>query len=156
MELIILTVFTVAFALWCAADDAEEIAQGKYIRHKLQWVLRAIVVGVPCLLLGVPFFAIGLAFLFSAVFRFRLNRLRGLDWRYVSPSNWYDYLFLMASCAWWWKPRKWSSWKNWWSFMQQGHLGYYLDGEYAKQVHYAGAIAYGVEIVIAFLCIFGS
>jgi hypothetical protein len=97
MELIILTVFTVAFALWCAADDAEEIAHGKYIRHKLQWVLRAIAVGVPCLLFGVPFFAIGLAFLFSAVFRFRLNRLRGLDWRYVSASNIYDSVFIWAA-----------------------------------------------------------
>jgi hypothetical protein len=138
MELIILTVFTVAFALWCAADDAEEIAHGKYIRHKLQWVLRAIAVGVPCLLFGVPFFAIGLAFLFSAVFRFRLNRLRGLSVWYIGPwSSLYDRLFAALFYM---------RWPNWLDvllmrddYIEFGNVGF---------IHRAGRIAYAVEVVI--------
>lgn len=31
---------------------------------------------------------------FTMLFRFALNAGRGLDWRYVSPSNWYDWQFL--------------------------------------------------------------
>ena len=31
---------------------------------------------------------------FTMLFRFALNAERGLDWRYVSPSNWYDWAFL--------------------------------------------------------------
>lgn len=30
----------------------------------------------------------------TSIFRFTLNKLRELDWRYVSPSNWYDWQFL--------------------------------------------------------------
>ena len=30
----------------------------------------------------------------TSIFRFTLNNLRELDWRYVSPSNWYDWQFL--------------------------------------------------------------
>ena len=33
----------------------------------------------------------------TAVFRFTLNNLREKDWRYVSPSNWYDWQWLNAS-----------------------------------------------------------
>ena len=31
---------------------------------------------------------------FTIVFRYRLNTLRGLDWRYISPSNRYDWAYL--------------------------------------------------------------
>lgn len=34
--------------------------------------------------------------LFTMSFRFLLNWKRGLDWRYVSPSNWYDWQFIKA------------------------------------------------------------
>ena len=30
----------------------------------------------------------------TSIFRFTLNKLRELDWRYVSASNWYDWQFL--------------------------------------------------------------
>ena len=30
----------------------------------------------------------------TSIFRFTLNNLRELDWRYISSSNWYDWQFL--------------------------------------------------------------
>lgn len=87
-------IWTIAVALWSAADDAEQIALNERIHHVRQWFIRASLVGLVCLCAGLPLFAIPMGALFSMVFRFTLNRLRDLDWRYVSPSSWYDWQFI--------------------------------------------------------------
>ena len=84
----------------------------------------------------------------TSIFRFTLNNLRELDWRYVSPSNWYDYLFLITSGAWCWKIKKWT-WNNWKAFMEHCHRNYYeLNPPYALQVHRAGLYAYTFEAIV--------
>ena len=85
---------TLALAELSAREDAWQIRRNLIIDHVMQWYIRAVVVLGVCWVCGVPWLSIGLAGLFSAVFRLRLNRLRGKDWRYVSFSNWYDTMFL--------------------------------------------------------------
>jgi hypothetical protein len=125
MEMILfalLSLFTVVYAIVCAHDDAEQIAQNHPVNHTEQWIVRALVVGIPWLLLFGPLKVIAAAFVFSSLFRYKLNKLRGLEWWYVSESNIYDRVFI---------------------------------GIAAGDIRLAGTTAYGVEIVIAFLCIFG-
>ena len=86
---------TLALCELSARDDNRQIERHLPIHHGVQWWIRALVVVGVCLLCGVPWLSIGLAGLFSAVFRWRLNRLRGLDWRYIAPwSNYYDRLWI--------------------------------------------------------------
>ena len=85
---------TTLLALYSSSDDFKEIVAGEKIRHGLQWLFRAAVVTLVCYLTKCLLFAIPLAFLFSALFRYKLNKKRGLDWRYVSPSNHYDWFFI--------------------------------------------------------------
>jgi hypothetical protein len=94
MEVIAACILTAAFAVWCACDDDLQIAMNKPVKHVRQWLLRASVVTLLCVVIGLPWLAIGLAGLFSAVFRYALNRLRGLSPWYMSASNYYDAFFL--------------------------------------------------------------
>ena len=80
----------VMLAVWCAEYDAARIIRGKVIHHALWWTIRAVVVSVTCIGSGVPLMAIECAGLFSALFRWELNDLRGLTWWYISRSNLYD------------------------------------------------------------------
>ena len=144
MELTALIILAVIFAAWSAADDADEIALNEPIAHALQWIVRAIVIGVPCLILGLPWLSIGLAFLFSAVFRYRLNKVRDLDWRYVSPSSWYDWQFLRITLF-----------DGFNSKVQdpiQYHREFYIptgrNYQYQWAVHRAGLLAYIVEFLV--------
>ena len=91
--------FTAAHALLWAARDARDIRNGKDINHGVRWALRAAIeVGVT--LAAMPFgwgallTTIAAGFMFSALFRFLLNTMRGRHWAYVSPSSWYDWQFL--------------------------------------------------------------
>lgn len=98
--------FISAWAIYCAWDDQQQIQRGQRILHALQWAARtSLVVAVLALftdnshfysLPQIMFLAIGSGALFSMVFRYCLNRMRGLDWRYVSPSSWYDWQFICA------------------------------------------------------------
>ena len=88
---------TLALAELSARDDARQIRRNIIIDHVMQWYIRALVVLGVCLVFCVPWLSIGLAGLFSAVFRWRLNRLRGLDVRYIAPwSSFYDRAFHAA------------------------------------------------------------
>lgn len=92
------TAFTILFALWCSRDDAQQIAQHSKIHHGMQWGFRAALVVAVCYWWASWWLALGMAGLFSAVFRWELNGRRGLDWRYVSPlSNVYDTGFIVSS-----------------------------------------------------------
>lgn len=101
--MIVAFIFAIAFAAYCAVDDLADIGHGEVINHKWQWLVRAGIV-VAFLVLWIIFgeatwprvalTGLAMAPLFSLVFRITLNKLRGKDWRYVSPSNWYDWQFL--------------------------------------------------------------
>jgi hypothetical protein len=95
----ILYLLTIWFAYAESIKDHRLIGQGVSIDHIRSWVARAVqvgLVGIVCwgLLDGDWSDIVGAAFLFASIHRFKLNKLRGLDWFYVSRSNKYDTLFL--------------------------------------------------------------
>lgn len=89
-----------------AEDDAETIANHGTINHgralagrvavgALCWACAALAglatgTSLSPILLLIP---AGWAW-WTMLFRWTLNRARGLDWWYISPSNWYDWQFL--------------------------------------------------------------
>lgn len=85
-----------------AQRDADAIARHETIDHSQRWIYRASTIFglsiastiVTLNHVGIAYAAIGAAFLFSAVFRYRLNILRGLPFDYVSTSNVYDSVFI--------------------------------------------------------------
>lgn len=135
-------IWNIAFALWSAADDAEKIALNERIHHVRQWFIRAALVVLVCLCAGLPLFAVPMGALFSSVFRFTLNRLRGLDWRYVSPSSWYDTMFIY--------PFQWTDWIGI-DAERAIHGALYSDADdptYRRDIHRAGLLAYIAEAVV--------
>lgn len=142
-----LLLFT-AFVLWYAdfegKDDAQEIAEHLTIDHTHQWIERAVaffcawfITWIICSLPSTWPLLIGHAFLFSAVFRYRLNKLRGLHWAYVSPSSWYDHAFMFLSGF--RGGRKY--WNNVW------HMNVVVDN-IKPAIHRAGTTAYLTEITL--------
>jgi hypothetical protein len=127
----------VMFAVFEAWQDFERINSHEDIDHRAGWMLRAFVTcylwGAASIWIGwdAAIYAVASAFLFSAVFRYALNRMRVLDWRYVSPSNWYDSFFI-----WIVSDGKLHSWPEW--------------NEIYKR---AGPIAYAFELTIATACV---
>ncbi len=100
----IIAAFALFFAHYCAWDDYYEIdVLKKNPNHIKQWLIRAgISVAAIVIISGVGevltlrmfgLMSVAVAFLFSAWFRYRLNRLRGKDWHYISLSNAYDRTF---------------------------------------------------------------
>jgi hypothetical protein len=148
MEVIAACILTAAFAVWCAFDDDLQIAMNKPVRHVRQWLLRASAVTLMCVVIGLPWLAIGLAGLFSAVFRYALNRLRGLSPWYVSPSNWYDWFWLWAGSmpghGMYFGSLLWAR-SN---FLQEWR--HYHEGwrPWINWSHNGGKIAYAVELVV--------
>jgi hypothetical protein len=82
---------------------------------------------------------------FTPAFRFMLNKRRGKDWRYISPSNRYDFTFIYAT---------------WFGGLSRSvsigeakeyHQAYYVpsgrNDQYQPAVHRAGFIAYAVEVL---------
>lgn len=103
-HLLLFTAFVLWYADFEAKDDAQEIAAHREIDHSAQWLTRAAVFGsvwyLLWVLVGKPStwpLLLGHAFLFSAVFRWRLNRLRGLPYWYLSTSSAYDSVFIMLA-----------------------------------------------------------
>ena len=145
--------FTLAFAVLSGWYDARDIRLKRDIDHGVRWAFRAMVVGVAsCIammftdrpLWHVLPLAVGCGFLFSAVFRLSLNLWRGLDWRYVSPSSWYDWQFL-RSVGYHWREAD----------IEQHASKYYGIGDlavfqhqYRSNVHHAGLLAYTTEAVV--------
>jgi len=143
--------FTLAFAVLSGWYDARDIRLKRDIDHSVRWTFRAMVVGIAsCIALMLtdrPVWhllplAVGCGFLFSAVFRLSLNLWRGLDWRYVSPSSWYDWQFIRNTLG-WVNPRR--------SMAVAEHTRNYHSGsfpEYAYNIHRAGLISYAFELVV--------
>lgn len=100
-------IVTYLLALSEGKDDAQRIANGERIDHAAEWTERAGMVGITCVslylispwagILDLLLSMLGCAMLFAFVHRLTLNKLRGLDWRYISPSNLYDSFFLRLS-----------------------------------------------------------
>lgn len=144
--------YTVALiaAYISAKDDAKQIDENEKVMHALQWLVRALVVGgvlVFCVALfdlpwyKVPIIGVSCGFLFSAAFRTMLNGMRGLDWRYVSPSSWYDTLFIRLM----YHDRELT--------LQEYHELLYEKAKgrvsiYTDAVHRAGLLAYAFELLM--------
>jgi hypothetical protein len=140
MTALILT--TIAIAILSAWYDKVRIAGGHDILHVPRWLIRAALVSIAALLFGHPWMVLGLWGLFSAVFRFALNRWRGKDWRYVSPSNWYDWQFIRHTIAAIPLPQSWRE------EIESNHgFDYAYSPNYRDEIHRAGTIAYAVEVV---------
>lgn len=141
--------WTVALAIWSAYDDAEEIAAGVKLNKALQWRVRALGVTAFCVAAGQPWLSVGMVALFSMVFRFTLNMLRGLDWRYVSPSSWYDFMLI---CGCWYREGHARPTPRLRRTAQIYHRNLYPEVEflnlYREAVHRAGLLAYIVEAVV--------
>jgi hypothetical protein len=131
------TLITIALAEYASRDDFHQIGKGSKIRHGLQWLFRAAVVGLACYLDNCLLYAVPLAFLFSAVFRWRLNGLRDDWWWYLGPmldargskNSKYDSVF------------HWIAWTS--SGQKKDHEGYYVYCD-----NRAGTLAYIFEAVV--------
>lgn len=151
--------FISAWAIYCAWDDQQQIQRGQRILHALQWAARtSLVVAVLALftdnshfysLPQIMFLAIGSGALFSMVFRYCLNRMRGLDWRYVSPSSRYDWQFIRHTLN---RTNKGKSYRE---RVLEYHQSNYFSGDYPKyvmRIHWAGLLAYAVEFMVFVAC----
>ena len=82
---------------------------------------------------------------FTPVFRWRLNRLRGMDARYISPSNWYDRLCMLPFVA---PGVSMLDAENWTLYHR---ASYGKVDRYTKHVHRSGLTAYAVELVFGII-----
>lgn len=147
MTYLLCILLTVSLAIWSAYDDAEQIRNNEMLNKALQWRVRALGVTAFCVAAGQPWLSVGMVALFSMVFRFTLNMLRGLDWRYVSPSSWYDFMFirlyrsevLFADGP--------ASDQRAQDVLRHGSR-YECSGSYRIKIHRAGLLAYIVEAVV--------
>lgn len=72
---------------------------------------------------------------FTISFRFLLNRKRGMDWRYISPSNGFDRLAFRLAVGYWNDTDE--------------HKRYYgVAKVYTMHVHRAGSFAYAFEAIV--------
>lgn len=80
---------------------------------------------------------------FTISFRWILNRKRGMDWRYISPSNVYDWRWIRMSIKHLWKSERFvvdgdEDWMSYTDFYSKHRYG----------VHRAGRMAYAFEATI--------
>ena len=103
-----------AFAYSEARTDARDIAHNLPIYHGISLMRRAVVCGamlaIACIIWQLSYLSeatenrwaclllapMGWA-AWSIAFRFTLNRMRGLDWRYMSTSNAYDRFWIIVA-----------------------------------------------------------
>ena len=146
LSLLVASILIFLFAQIESADDYAQIQRKETIDHAQQWLMRGTMTVLYLLFCGELWWAFGLAGLFSAVFRFQLNKKRGLDWRYVSPSNLYDYVWLFIT--WFRHLSRPVPMRDAYLF----HHSYYwpmgLNDQYQPSVHRAGALAYTAEMVV--------
>jgi hypothetical protein len=100
--------------------------------------------------------AIGSAFLFSAVFRYWLNGMRGKDWRYIAPwSAVYDCFWMTLQLH--IEAKAWQPWRYRWPNKWQlaAFKAFYIEGSPAMvySIHRAGTIAYITEFTITAACV---
>lgn len=160
IAILVLTVWSVVVSYNEAPEDARAIKENKEIDHAKELKERIMLVFPVTVLVSfglcwsrwelwpaLPLIAISWAS-FTAPFRFVLNRKRGLDWRYVSPSNWYDWQFIVFA---------WYLWGNRTAirkYRESVVKGWY-SGEIDRQedAHRAGLLAYILETTVLALAI---
>lgn len=152
----------VVYAYTEAKVDAERIVRHQAIDHGAELKDRlAICAGIWGIFTGLMFIATGQIFpallwvpmgwaAFTIAFRLFLNRMRGLDWRYISPSNVYDWLFIGADLCF--------QFKFHWAFHKRKmairvHSAYFEPNslvwqEYVQHTHRAGTFAYTFECLV--------
>lgn len=138
-------------ALWDKAEIDYRLAHGgESIRHGPMWRFRAAIVGVPAIVLGMLLggwltalcMAAGCAAVFAMRHRYRLNKLRGLDWRYIAPwSNVYDRI--------WYREK--TDWLEW----TKDRYGKFGCERITEAIHRAGTITYITEITITLAAVVG-
>ena len=144
------TLITLALAEYASRDDFQQIGKGSKIRHGIQWLFRAAVVALACYLDDCMLYAVPLAFLFSAVFRWRLNKMRGKDWRYVAPWSavydcWWVTLILHIEAR-QWNPMQWT-WPKAYHIMAWNAFYQHGSPLMRQRIHRAGTMAYIFEAV---------
>lgn len=142
--------WTILLAVWSAHDDRSQIEAGEHLNKPLQWCIRAFGVTAFCVACGLWWMALPMGALFSSVFRFTLNRLRGLDWRYVSPSSWYDWQFIRAYRTQVLFADGPASDQREQDVLRHGRR-YEASGSYRIKIHRSGLLAYIVELAFAVL-----
>ena len=136
--------WTILLAVWSAADDAEQIRNNERLNKALQWLARAFGVTAFCVACGMWWMALPMGALFSSVFRFTLNRLRWLDWRYVAPwSSFYDRVFYALATMYWWSDAHLRSHRI---LLREYWKSSIADG---SDIHRAGLLAYIAELAFA-------
>ena len=71
-------------------------------------------------------------------FRYTLNKVRDLDWRYVSPSSWYDWQFIRLTMG---RYKRDEAYEDWFILSM------------CQDAYRAGLLAYIVEFVVLALTI---
>lgn len=162
-------IYTILHALWAAValvlfgfwirsyakdeafKDYELITAGVDIQHSSSWRRRVAACLAACALFwgasafrwlapGVPVGALLMAYgLFGGTFREHLNLRRGKDWRYVSPSNRYDWFFIKREL------RRIKEFAEQDIAMRSHSAWYKSDRDYTNAIHAAGTKAYKVE-----------
>lgn len=97
-------IFCMIHAFSASEDDAAAIRANEKIDHVRQWLIRSMIACAVCGIAGAMFgwsiagFFLGViaySMVFSAMFRYKLNKLRGLKFDYMSLSNTYDSVFFL-------------------------------------------------------------
>jgi hypothetical protein len=153
MDMIALLVlpFAVLMAYGEAHRDFEAIRDHTPINHVRRWLERSVRLGLVGAILALfmdrplamaPLLFAG-AFLFSGVFRWKLNGLRGMRKCYIAPwSNWYDRVFYALACLTWWTKAELRSHEI---IMRDYERSMIVSG---YEVHRAGRLAYFTEAVL--------
>lgn len=138
------------FAFREASNDADTIAKDRAVYHIPSWFRRAalmmsLMVTSTCFidldltsLLGFMLMSAGG---FSALFRWKLNSLRGKDWRYIAPwSNVYDRVWYTLT-NFRYRHSCWIGWHKYWYFQKDCYEKAHSD------IHRAGTLAYIAESI---------
>jgi hypothetical protein len=147
ITLSILIVAIVCVAYMEASDDYNSIVRNIPITHVDPG--RYIVCAVWALVLAafaqtwwaLLYFPITWA-VFTISFRFLLNRKRGMDWRYISPSNGYDWFWMRATSP--------NRFVNGLREKVKTHFAHHYENTpaFRKGHHRAGAFAYAFEALL--------
>jgi hypothetical protein len=154
LALLLLVALVAVLASGWVGIDFRKIKENKPIVHWVAWCLRAgivvfLAVAINRLVGNTWTSLLGLLMIgaaeFSALFRYRLNKLRRLDWRYIAPwSNTYDRVwYAIATLTWW---------SNAHLELHQIWLEDYRKSRIAdpSKLHRAGTVAYSIE-ALAFI-----
>jgi hypothetical protein len=139
--MIISIILIILYALWESKRDFDDIEADVTINKVERWSGRALVGGAIGFVLWGPLQLIVVAFLFSLVHRYDLNRRRGRSPFYVAPwSSFYDRAFYSMTSGRWFSKEE--------ALLVQRN---YILGECTEEIYEAGKAAYVVELTVILL-----